>query len=125
MLPWHNAVKHNCNWKYQVGETCDFTCKDGYTYHSGSESRTCTASGDWSGSPYKCKGCPIGPMLPWHNAVKHNCTWRYQVGETCNFTCKEGYTYSNGDASRTCQDGGSWSGAPYKCSSSEGGWLWG
>eukprot|EP01046_Picozoa_sp_COSAG06_P000509 COSAG06_NODE_14_length_35011_cov_20.984132_12_plen_1219_part_00 len=39
---------------------------------------------------------------------------RFEQGVRCNFTCKDGYYKSGGDATRTCNDG-QWSGTPLIC----------
>ncbi|XP_019640464.1 PREDICTED: E-selectin-like [Branchiostoma belcheri] len=114
-----NAVRTGCAWPYLVNEQCNFACKSGYTYVSGSSIRTCQnnngLTGHWTGSTYICKKrCLFGPTLPWHNVVKFNCGSPYDIGETCDFQCKPGYIYDSGDAQRTCTTSG-WDGSPYKC----------
>ncbi|CAH1266393.1 COLEC10 [Branchiostoma lanceolatum] len=60
----------NCRYREWVGEgkTCRFTCRDGYFWWSGGDSRTCNG-GSWSGTPMRCEiaGCngQLPPLWPY------------------------------------------------------------
>jgi len=42
----------------KLGNSCEFTCDDGYVITRGSEQRTCEDNGVWTGSAVLCNRCP-------------------------------------------------------------------
>lgn len=96
------------------GATATYACAFGYV-RSGSATRSCEASGSWSGSAPTCDPVDCGPLgSPSNGNVSVAAT---TFGSTATYTCNSGYTLS-GDASRTCEGSGSWSGSVPSCVSS-------
>ena len=58
-----------------------------------------------------CSGYCDEPLAPANGVI--NSTGNME-GDTVTYICNEGYNLS-GDANRTCQSNGSWSGIPPKC----------
>ncbi|XP_066291020.1 P-selectin-like [Branchiostoma lanceolatum] len=105
----------SCNWPFQNGETCNFRCRSGYTFVSGSAVRTCN-NGAWSGAAYICAQQQRGCSTPFkgRGVSRRGCFWPYRHGETCTFSCRRRYTYVSGSSVRTCNNG-AWSGAAFLC----------
>ncbi|CAK9297319.1 unnamed protein product [Gordionus sp. m RMFG-2023] len=102
----------NCGFG-RLGSTCEFRCKTGYVKVSGTEIRTCTSKGDWSGSLLKCEGRQCVPINSPANAIIEKCPGTY--GTTCHFKCQDGSKYISGDFERTCNSDGTWGGYPLVC----------
>lgn len=95
-----------------VGGTATYSCDAGYSL-VGDERRTCRADGRWSGTVPSCLLGDCGPLSsPENGSVSAAGT---TVGSTATYSCDEGFTLGAGDATRTCQADGSWSGAPPTC----------
>jgi cysteine-rich repeat protein len=95
-----------------LGQTATFTCNSGYN-RSGPASRTCQADGSWSGSATSCVIVDCGVLPPVINgsvSTPNGTTF----GAAAAYTCSSGYQRV-GDASRSCQADGSWSGAAPVC----------
>ncbi|XP_065903900.1 P-selectin-like [Dysidea avara] len=99
------------------GETCQFTCDDGFTL-TGSSSRTCQNDRTWSGTEPMCGTGPTCPPLTAPDNGDIDCSLgddgEANPGDTCTFTCDDGYELG-GSTSRTCGDDGSWSGTDTTC----------
>ncbi|XP_029297715.1 sushi repeat-containing protein SRPX2 [Cottoperca gobio] len=90
---------------------CEMSCDRGYRL-VGKSSIHCLASRRWSGTSYCRKmRCHVLPLIP-HG--RYTCTHGFMVDSRCDFTCNAGYRIG-GQHSRTCQRGGSWSGAQPDC----------
>ncbi|XP_078576078.1 complement factor H-like [Branchiostoma floridae x Branchiostoma japonicum] len=103
-----------CSYPYHEGETCGFTCRDGYRQTSGDTSRTCSG-GSWSGQPLVCEytGCTRHPPYS-RFSWRKGCFYPYESGENCTYECRDGYTAVSGDSVLTCRDG-AWSGTMLTC----------
>lgn len=95
-----------------TGTVATYSCSTGYAL-VGTATRTCQASGDWSGSAPTCQGNFCSPDLtaPTHGTVSH--TMR-RTGQAATFSCDAGYTLV-GNATLTCQPDGSWSHSAPTC----------
>jgi CUB/sushi domain-containing protein len=94
------------------GQTASYTCNTGYN-RNGSPTRTCQASGQWSGSAPTCDIVNCGNLSnPTNGTVSTGGGTTYN--QTASYTCNIGY-YRNGSATRTCQASGSWSGSAPSC----------
>ncbi|XP_065915238.1 P-selectin-like [Dysidea avara] len=95
-------------------DTCSFTCDTGYEL-TGEFNVTCESDGNWTGSVATCiqrrVNCTI--LADLQNG-EINCTMN-EEDPTCNFTCNIGYELTAGNAKRTCQIDGSWSGTDAVC----------
>ncbi|XP_035699265.1 sushi, von Willebrand factor type A, EGF and pentraxin domain-containing protein 1-like isoform X2 [Branchiostoma floridae] len=113
--PWRGrgVLQTGCLKPYQAGETCGFSCQDGYRQTSGDNSRTCSG-GSWSGQPLVCEyaGCYRPPYT--EGSWWRGCSWPFETGESCTYECRDGHVAVSGDSSITCQDG-AWSGTPLSC----------
>lgn len=92
--------------------TRTLACDVGYT-QSGSSSRTCQASGVWSGTPTVCTifDCGDAPV-PLNGAISSIDGTTF--GSTANYACNSGYQRVAGDASLSCSPTG-WSGTLATC----------
>ncbi|XP_064386127.1 sushi, von Willebrand factor type A, EGF and pentraxin domain-containing protein 1-like isoform X2 [Halichondria panicea] len=87
--------------------TATYTCNTGYTL-TGSNTRTCQADTDWSGSEPACDivTCPAlsDPTNGMVDVPSNN------FGSIATYTCNRGHNLT-GDATRTCEATGMWSGS--------------
>ena len=111
--------------------TANYTCDLGYSLN-GNSTRTCEASGEWSGDPPSCERkwwkylciCKRLYLLsvtavvdcgsledPDNGQVEFSNT---TFESTANYTCDLGYSL-NGNWTRTCEANGEWSGNPPSC----------
>ncbi|XP_078664783.1 sushi, von Willebrand factor type A, EGF and pentraxin domain-containing protein 1-like [Branchiostoma floridae x Branchiostoma belcheri] len=95
-----------------VGSFLIFFCKEGFDLTGGDFMRTCQNDQTWSGTQPTCerKTCLDLPM-PLHG----NKTGGNLCGDVVTYTCAAGYDLT-GDATRTCQTNGQWSGTQPSCS---------
>lgn len=94
---------------------CEMSCDRGYRL-LGKSSIVCLASRRWSGTAYCRKmRCHVLHLIP-HG--RYTCTHGFMVDSRCDFSCDPGYRIE-GEHSRTCQRGGSWSGAQPNCEDTE------
>ncbi|XP_060936037.1 sushi repeat-containing protein SRPX2 [Limanda limanda] len=94
-----------------LGTRCEMSCDRGYRL-VGRSSLQCLASRRWSGTAYCRKmRCHVLPLIP---QGRYSCTQGFVVDSRCEFTCDPGYRIQ-GQHSRTCQHGGSWSGGQPDC----------
>ncbi|MCB9603534.1 MAG: hypothetical protein H6724_07490 [Sandaracinus sp.] len=93
------------------GSTATYDCGSGFTL-AGDPTRTCEASGVWSGSAPICSSVDCGTLgAPTNGTVNVPSTGFSSVAE---YACNTGYLLE-GSAMRTCQMSGSWSGAAPTC----------
>ncbi|XP_034454055.1 sushi repeat-containing protein SRPX2 [Hippoglossus hippoglossus] len=98
-------------YKSTLGTRCEMSCDRGYRL-VGRSSLQCLASRRWSGTAYCRKmRCHVLPLIP---QGRYSCTQGFVVDSRCEFTCDPGYSIQ-GEHSRTCQHGGSWSGGQPDC----------
>ncbi|XP_064386229.1 CUB and sushi domain-containing protein 3-like isoform X1 [Halichondria panicea] len=89
-----------------LSNTATYTCNTGYT-RSGGQTRTCQASGDWSGSEPVCNPVNCGSLTdPINGAVDTTSGTTFMM--TATYTCNTGYTLV-GAVTRTCQANTMWS----------------
>jgi formylglycine-generating enzyme required for sulfatase activity len=75
-----------------VGATATYNCNSGYTLSSGSTTRTCSASGTWSGSAGVCTPVDCGtPLVAPANSVLTGIS-STRFGGVATYTCGEGFT---------------------------------
>jgi hypothetical protein len=94
------------------GSTATYSCVTGYG-PSGSATRTCQATGAWSGTAPTCviANCPA-LQSPTGGAVSAP---SLAFGSTATYSCNAGYLLGTGSASRTCQANGLWTGSQPTC----------
>lgn len=100
------------SYRSTLGTRCEMTCDRGYRL-VGRTSVQCLANRRWSGTSH-CRRvrCRVLPLIL-HGA--YTCTQGFVVDSRCDFTCDPGYRME-AEHSRTCLDGGSWSGLEPICS---------
>ena len=114
-----------------VDTVATYTCVTGYTLN-GVTTRTCGSDGVWNGSPPVCQRkwngmwtfllsvpacfstgiCSDLPLLT--NGMIGGSTNKRPVDTVAIFRCNTGYTL-NEDATKTCGNGGMWSGSSPTC----------
>ncbi|CAH1257364.1 NOTCH2 [Branchiostoma lanceolatum] len=107
---------------YPIGTVCTRSCDEaaGYFLNSGDEMRTCQG-GAWDGAPLVCAAdCAARTDPPEAERGTVFCDSQgppYPIGTVCAHSCDNlgGYFISTGDTQRTCQVGGTWSGADLAC----------
>ena len=92
-----------------LGATATYSCDSGYVLTSGSSSRTCSASGSWSGSAAVCTPVDCGTPPTVTNGTRTFTTTTFD--SDASYTCNGGYTRS-GLARIICSETGSWGTAP-------------
>ncbi|XP_078656976.1 complement factor H-like [Branchiostoma floridae x Branchiostoma belcheri] len=107
------VVREGCRWPYQEGETCEFECRDGFRRTSGDTSRDCNG-GTWTGQPLVCENTGCDPPQYIRGSSRTGCRWPYENGDSCSYTCWNGYTAVSGDSVITCNNR-TWSGTPLTC----------
>lgn len=94
-----------------LGTRCEMKCDRGFRL-VGRNSIQCLATRRWSGTAFCRKmRCHVLHLIP-HG--RYTCTHGFEVDSRCDFICSPGYRIE-GEHSRTCQHGGSWSGAQPFC----------
>ena len=98
-----------------VGETCTFSCNEGYLL-TGMSSRNCTSSLQWTeGRPTMCDPPMCDKLLPPSGGfVLFPCT--REEGDSCSVMCVHGYSTS-GPTNQMCEKNSStdilvWSNGP-------------
>ena len=90
-----------------------YSCNAGYEL-VGASTRTCTATGAWSGSTPTCERITCSPPSPPANAVQTGGPYTYESGETVTFACNSGWQ-AVGSLSRTCGLDGNYSAPAGSC----------
>ena len=93
----------------EFNDVATYSCNSGYTLSSGSATRTCEASGTWSGSPAVCSPVDCGAPPTVTNGSRTFSFTTYN--STASYTCNSGYTRL-GPATLTCGATGSWGTVP-------------
>ncbi|XP_074641309.1 sushi, von Willebrand factor type A, EGF and pentraxin domain-containing protein 1-like [Tubulanus polymorphus] len=98
--------------------SCQFSCHNGYVLF-GSRKRTCLAIAMWDGILARCRAVRCRKLLPLENGhtFPKSCIRGYSsFDQTCQFSCKPGYTLE-GPSNRKCSSTGHWStnGKETKC----------
>ncbi|XP_061541695.1 sushi repeat-containing protein SRPX2 isoform X1 [Phycodurus eques] len=97
------------------GTRCNMSCDRGYRL-IGRSSIQCLADRRWSGTAVCRKmRCSVLPLIP-HG--RYTCTQGFVADSRCDFTCTPGRRIE-GEHSRTCRHGGTWSGVQPICSDTE------
>ena len=99
------------------GAEADYTCNGGYVL-VGAAARTCQVDGTLSGAVPLCNPVTCTTSAPANGTVSDtSVTYQGQV----NYGCNTGYQIGSGDAQRTCQADGTFSGAQPTCIPATGG----
>ena len=94
-----------------LGSTATYVCSAGFNMVGGS-TRTCQAEGTWGGAAPTCTPVDCGALSPPANGAVSAPTTTY--GSTVTYSCTSGHSLS-GNATRTCQANGTWSGSMPAC----------
>ncbi|NXD08558.1 LYAM3 protein, partial [Nothocercus nigrocapillus] len=112
---WGELSCAHLHGNFSFGSTCTFSCHTGFVL-TGTTSRECTATGDWSGEPPRCEAtrCPtlVAPAMGY--AACSHLHSNFSFGSTCTFSCHTGFVLT-GTTSRECTATGDWSGEPPQC----------
>ncbi len=94
--------------------TCTVSCNNGHNL-AGVNSLMCTANGTWGNTAPTCNpvSC-LATNLPAPPFGSKQCPNGSTFGNSCTFTCQEGYTLSN-DTPITCYADGNWSASAPSC----------
>ncbi|KAG9335513.1 hypothetical protein JZ751_004539 [Albula glossodonta] len=103
------------NYRSTLGTRCQLSCDHGYRL-LGRTSVQCMPNRRWSGTA-RCREirCHVLPLID-HGA--YSCTEGVAVDSRCDYTCEKGYEIE-GDRTRTCLDGGDWSGTEPTCTDND------
>lgn len=93
-----------------IGAVAMYTCDEGLDL-IGDDTRTCQASGEWSGEPPTCSVTCVNLTDPQNGAVDQDGNL---PGDTARYTCNSGYNIS-GNEIRICLEDGNWSGDEPVC----------
>uniref|UniRef100_H2Y785 Sushi domain-containing protein n=1 Tax=Ciona savignyi TaxID=51511 RepID=H2Y785_CIOSA len=93
--------------------SCVYVCNNGFNL-VGSDSRKCSATGEWTNSPPVCELTTCVPLRAPRNGAMDCDDSIDECGTTCSFTCRKGFTLS-GEARRTCGHDMRWSGEAAQC----------
>ncbi|KGL81649.1 P-selectin, partial [Tinamus guttatus] len=100
---------------FSFGSTCTFSCQTGFVL-TGTMSRKCTATGDWSGEPPRCEAISC-PVLDAPRSGRMSCSHfhgNFTYNSTCAFSCEAGFLRRGAEALR-CAATGNWSRRPPVC----------
>ncbi|KAI3368816.1 hypothetical protein L3Q82_025802, partial [Scortum barcoo] len=96
--------------------TCVFTCDEGYVLRdSPSNTLQCEASGIWNSSLPFCAAVQCPALQGLENGVVNcgdNADMRFSFGNTCNFSCADGYRLV-GPSAVTCTSAATWNEIPH------------
>ena len=95
----------------EYADVATYTCDTGYAVTGGSATRTCQATGVWSGSPLTCGVIDCGAPPTVSNGSRAFTSTTY--ASTATYTCNAGYART-GSASLSCGLTGTW-GTPPTC----------
>ncbi|NXA49006.1 LYAM3 protein, partial [Nothocercus julius] len=112
---WGELSCSHLHGNFSFGSTCTFSCHTGFVL-TGTTSRECTATGDWSGEPPRCEAvkCPVLSAPDWGELSCSHLHGNFSFGSTCTFSCHTGFVLT-GTTSRECTATGDWSGEPPQC----------
>ena len=117
------------------GQTATYSCNTGYNL-VGDSTRTCQATGNWSGSAPTCQSMLLFSSVNYQAistyvsllSIVADCgalsnpangqvnTSGTTFGQTATYSCNTGYNLV-GDSTRMCQANGDWSGSAPTCQS--------
>ncbi|XP_077981817.1 CUB and sushi domain-containing protein 3-like [Glandiceps talaboti] len=113
--PSGTQASSSCTSPYSYGNTCTYTCTNGYHTIDGSSTVDIICnSGTWSSSVVICiADCGTPPS---GTQASSSCTAPYLHGNTCTYTCTNGYHTSDGSSlvDITCNSG-TWSSSSVIC----------
>jgi formylglycine-generating enzyme required for sulfatase activity len=95
----------------EYADVATYTCNTGYAQTDGSATRTCQATGVWSGSPVTCTVIDCGTPPAVSNGSRTFTETTY--ASAANYTCSAGFART-GPASLSCGLTGTW-GTPPTC----------
>ncbi|XP_064629688.1 sushi, von Willebrand factor type A, EGF and pentraxin domain-containing protein 1-like isoform X2 [Lineus longissimus] len=98
---------------YIYAEKVSYVCDPGYEVAGGDVQRTCLSEGRWSGIPLMCKAKSCGDPNVLTNTTVMGTSILFE--SKMRYSCVSTYKQTGGDASRTCQADGVWSGSPLVC----------
>ncbi|XP_022093384.1 sushi, von Willebrand factor type A, EGF and pentraxin domain-containing protein 1-like isoform X2 [Acanthaster planci] len=101
-------VLRECTPPYHFMVQCRFSCEVGYERIRGSEQRICMDSAQWSGSDLQCQRTTCPPLVPPEHADITCQSQENFFGDTCTFSCDDGYQLV-GIATHRCLANGEWS----------------
>ncbi|XP_035675655.1 sushi, von Willebrand factor type A, EGF and pentraxin domain-containing protein 1-like [Branchiostoma floridae] len=106
--PHHGTISGGNN----LGDTVTFSCDPGYQL-TGSVTRTCQSTLDWSGTQPTCTKvqCPEVTTPPNGQISRHH----FEYGNHLQFSCNAGYELVGGSSEITCQADGTWDGTAPVC----------
>ncbi|CAL4093332.1 unnamed protein product, partial [Meganyctiphanes norvegica] len=95
--------------------TAKYTCRQGYKLE-GDSSLTCSSKGKWQGQPAKCKEsqCDAPDHVSYGFVEVANHRGVYGYGTQATYNCSPGYVLQ-GNATRTCDHDGQWTGDVPTC----------
>ncbi len=106
--PDHGAVSAT---EASAGESVTYSCDSGYTVN-GPDTLTCQDTGNWSDTPPTCDPVQCAALsAPANGKVTVS---SQLLGSTASYSCDGGFALG-GDANRTCQANGAWSGTAPTC----------
>uniref|UniRef100_A0A8C4IV88 Sushi domain-containing protein n=2 Tax=Dromaius novaehollandiae TaxID=8790 RepID=A0A8C4IV88_DRONO len=94
---------------------CTFSCQTGFVL-TGTQSRQCTATGDWTGQPPQCEAVSC-PVLDAPSRGQINCSHfhgNFTYNSTCAFSCEAGFVRMGAEA-LWCAATGNWTHHPPAC----------
>uniref|UniRef100_A0AAQ5ZW41 CUB and Sushi multiple domains 1 n=1 Tax=Amphiprion ocellaris TaxID=80972 RepID=A0AAQ5ZW41_AMPOC len=104
--------------EFNLNDVVNFTCNRGYIL-SGNARAQCRLNGQWSSPLPVCKAISCGdPGVPPNAVVSGTHSWTY--GSVLQYSCLPGGVLV-GNATRHCQEDGTWSGAPPYCTGGSAG----
>jgi hypothetical protein len=118
-----NVTPSRCE-NRQNGEVCEFECKPGFGFSSGSSTLMCI-NGRWSHSPLQCSSLdtiPFNPVDPYvtcpnlyfpTGVTPVSCA-SFKHGKVCEMSCESGWFPVGGRPAIACLNG-KWTGAPLTC----------
>ncbi|XP_033110787.1 sushi, von Willebrand factor type A, EGF and pentraxin domain-containing protein 1-like, partial [Anneissia japonica] len=114
LTPSIGVIKVSSNCGNVLNDECRFKCATNYKTISGNAVRTCQPNSSWSGTPLQCSEilCKTLPNVEF-GTLRCNSS-KLSVSTECEVNCEEGYSIS-GDAIRTCELSGIWSGNTQTC----------
>lgn len=106
---------HGGRYRSTLGTRCQLSCDHGYRL-VGRASVNCMANRRWSGTAH-CRQIRCH-VLPFIDHGTYSCTEGVAVDSRCDYACDKGYELE-GDRTRTCLEGGVWSGTEPTCTDND------
>ncbi|KAK4305073.1 hypothetical protein Pmani_023017 [Petrolisthes manimaculis] len=94
------------------GAQVTITCNEGFKLYRGTAERVCLVHGNWSGEEPECRRVHCG--FPGYLLNGHMEGHSYSYSDTISYICNPGFEL-RGEAERTCQADGKWSGEDPAC----------